>query len=180
MKMKTLNYDEIMSSLTSIINGRMVRICYKTDLPVTAEIRNRGYRLMKIVETTVRVGVDYNHISSVIEKKANNEIGPNTKTNNYEWVINNKAKYNTNTKKNYVSIAPLKQGSNSRSFYIFVDKFNNQHIVENNQLNKNLVIKSYWKDSKPEIQTVSFDNIIKINGLGNNFDSLYKLFMKNE
>ena len=57
--------DEVINIVSTIKNGTMARLKYKTELPLKAEFAKLGYKMYKIVETTVRFGVNYANISSV-------------------------------------------------------------------------------------------------------------------
>ena len=86
-------------------------------------------------------------------------------TNNYEWVVRNRVKHNNNTNKDYLCVASLPKGHNTKVRYI-VEGTSVSTIDMGDVLDgpyKNLVIDSYFKPSTSgnEIKTISFDNIIK-------------------
>ena len=83
------------------------------------------------------------------------------KENNWEWIIHNKIKYNTNTKKSYFVIAPIKKGSNTDRIYILSDR-NNVRVVAEDEI-KDYVNDSYWSDKeKPAVQNITLENVLTI------------------
>ena len=167
MQIKTLSSDEIISKVSAIKNGQMCRICYRSELPVKAEFKHKGIKIIKVTEATVRFGVAYEHISTVKERKSDETYSPITKTNNYEWVIENKICRNSNTGKEYVRFATLNKGSHKKVLYIVVDSMNETYTAESlSEEEKIYVQNSYWNRTSPtEVQNISFENIIRI---GNN------------
>ena len=154
--MKTEN---IVKQIEEIPNGRFFRMKYLTKLPVKAEYSKQGVVILKIVETTARTGVAYNKIKSVIEKMTGKTR--EEKENNWEWIIHNKIKYNTNTKKSYFVIAPIKKGSNTDRIYILSER-NNVRVVAEDEI-KDYVNDSYWSDKeKPAVQNITLENVLTI------------------
>ena len=169
--MNILNRDQIIKAAEEIKGGRIIRITYKTEVPLKAEFKKQGYIITKITETSVRFGVNYHNISKVIERKANAE--PKTSSNrisNYEWIIKDRVKYNKNTEKEYLVVANLPEHQNSRVKYILEgsimgtldmgDKIDGPY--------KQMVRDSYFTPSITggEVKTISFSNIININDIG--------------
>lgn len=154
--MKTEN---IVKQIEDIPRGRFFRMKYLTKLPVKAEYSKQGVVILKIVETTARTGVAYNKIKSVIEKMTGKT--KEEKENNWEWIIHNKIKYNTNTKKSYFVIAPIKKGSNTDRIYILSER-NNVRVVTENEI-RNYVNDSYWSEKeKPAVQNITLENVLTI------------------
>lgn len=154
--MKTEN---IVKQIEDIPRGRFFRMKYLTKLPVKAEYSKQGVVILKIVETTARTGVAYNKIKSVIEKMTGKT--KEEKENNWEWIVHNKIKYNTNTKKSYFVIAPIKKGSNTDRIYILSER-NNVRVVTEDEI-KDYVNDSYWSDKeKPAVQNITLENVLTI------------------
>lgn len=155
--------EEIISTVTNLRNGTMARIEYVTELPMKAEFAKQGYKILKVTETTARFGVKYANLSAVKEKQ---ESSKSEKTNNFEWVVENKLSHNTNTGKYYIRFAPLKKsGSNKHTNLIFVDTTGKYFSFDGKELPndfKNMVQNSYWnkKHETPDIQTVLLENVI--------------------
>ena len=154
--MKTEN---IVKQIEDIPKGRFFRMKYLTKLPVKAEYSKQGVVILKIVETTARTGVAYNKIKSVIEKMTGKT--KEEKENNWEWIVHNKIKYNTNTKKSYFVIAPIKKGSNTDRIYILSER-NNVRVVTEDEI-RNYVNDSYWSEKeKPAVQNITLENVLTI------------------
>lgn len=171
INLTNLNVEEIINAVSSVGNGRMARICYKSELPVKAEFKKQGVKIVKVTEATVRFGVDYEHIGSVIERKAEDEANGKVyaqRENNYEWVVENKICHNSKTGKDYVRFAHVNEGSNRKVIYIIVDSLSETTIAETlDDSTKNLVQNSYWnRTSAPEVQNISTENVLRINDHG--------------
>lgn len=171
--MTTLTREQIIDAAQKVKKGTYVRIGYRTELPVKAELKKQGCRVYKYTETTVRLGVNYGKISTVIARNAKENILKN-KPNNYEWAVKDLIKHNTNTGKDYLFVAVTgKSGSNTKEMYniqvegggievtcipeIFREEFSD------------IIIPSYWtkKDaSQSEVKNISFDNICRIGDSG--------------
>lgn len=157
--------NEVITTINSIPAGRFFRIKYTSDCPVKAEHKKKGVKVTKVTETTVRTGVAYEKIASVIEYKSTHEPKlTSPRANNWEWVTKNRIKYNTNTTKTYVVVAPIKNGGNTKYHYIITDE-NGERIVEAKDFDRNLLIDSYWsKSGSPDaIRTISVENVVAIN-----------------
>lgn len=155
---------EIIKALESIPAGRFFRMSYTSELPVKAEHKKLGIKVHKITEATVRTGVAYNNIGAVQEYKATHEPKLTTpRENNYEWVVENRIKYNTKTGKTYAVVATIPNGSNRKSKYL-ISSPEGTRVVEVEELDKHLIIDSYWKkpDSPDVIRTISVEHILSV------------------
>lgn len=162
-----LNRDSVISTARSFKKGTIVRIAYSTELPVKAEFKKLGYMVYKLVETSVRIGVNYGNIASVIARKAQQEIDGHEArkvTNNYVPVVENLVYDNSNTEQTYLQVANLPNNSNTRSRYMIVDADGNHKYVDNLSDNdKALVRDSYFKPSSSyvgEIRRIKFENLL--------------------
>lgn len=141
----------------------MCRIRYKSEMPVKAEFKKQGIRIIKVTEATVRFGVDYEHIGTVIERKSDESYTPAVRENNYEWVVENKICHNSKTDKDYVRFATLNGGAHKKVIYILVDSLEETYDVETlTEEQMNYVQNSYWNRTTPEVQNISFENIISV------------------
>lgn len=170
--MKTLERNTIIESIDRIHNGCLVRVTYKSEVPIKSEFKKQGYHITKITETSGRVGVNYHNIASVIARKSESLVENTTKrTNNYEYVIKNKVKYNTNTEKDYLVLANFNKGHHTKTKYIVYGSIvgtldcgdelptGYKDMVQNYYLNR--------EGSESEIRTIAFENILAINNIGN-------------
>ena len=164
----SMTFDDIINVVSTIKNGTMARLKYKTELPLKAEFAKLGYKMYKIVETTARFGVNYAHISSVIEKK--NSASAETSTaikrhDNTNWVVKNKILYNKNTCKDYLVFAPMRKGANSKYNFILVDSAGHQFSFNYWILPedfKQMVQQNYWTSHRNfhDIKNISMENVV--------------------
>lgn len=159
--------EEIIRTVEAIKNGTINRVQYQSEMPLKAEFKKLGYKIIKITETSARFGVAYDNIKSVIDrKKADEENGIEKKprVNNYEWVIKNKVKHNNKTNKDYVVLAKLNNHSNSKVKYVVEGTMVGTLTMDGSLSDayKKMVIESYFKNGGAEVKTISFDNILKI------------------
>lgn len=167
--MMALNREQIMEATLGIRNGTIARVMYQSELPLKAEFKKQGYKLVKITETSARFGVNYGRISSVMARNAAG-YEPTPRANNYEWIIPNKVKHNSKTDKDYLVLANFNGGHNTKSKYILygttVGTLDMGSSIDPGYAH--LVIDSYYKKSTTpcEVKTVAFENILRINGVG--------------
>jgi hypothetical protein len=166
-----LTREQIIEAVKAVRGGTITRVVYKTEVPIKAEYKKKGYKLTKIVETSARIGVNYGHIASVKAKNEEHPYTPSARTNNYEWVIKDRIRHNTNTGKDYVVLISFNKGHNTRVKYVLegtmVGTIDMGSEIDSHY--RHIVLDSYFKPkSTPptEIRNVAFENIIKINNVG--------------
>lgn len=162
MKFDILSAEEIINAVKAKKAGAMFRLTYKTELPVKAAFKKLGIRIIKITHSTVRCGVDYDNIASVIERKAAEDYKESiARQNNYSWVLENRILFNNKTNNNYIRIATVPNHSNTTSEYITIT---DEDEVIAKDFNHDYVINSYFtpKESAP-VKNIKFENIIGIN-----------------
>lgn len=171
--MNMLTREEIFKATESIKGGRIARITYKTEVPLKAAYKKQGYKITKIVETSVRFGVNYNNIASVIQRRENEEKVTSNRANNYEWIVDNRIKYNTNTEKEYLVVASLNHGHNTKVKYI-MDRCEEDGVDLGSNLNE--IVSEYVQNhymnraaNIAEVRTIALDNILCINNTGYRF-----------
>lgn len=168
--MKTLLKEQITSAAKAVRGGAIARITYKTEVPVKAEFKKQGYKVIKIVETSVRFGVNYHNIASVIKRKSNAEYITTSRTNNYEWIVKNRIKHNNKTDKDYLVVATLPVGHNTKVKYLiegtFVGTIDMGPTIDSHY--KHIILDSYFRKASEmrEIKNIAFENIIAINKIG--------------
>lgn len=161
----TMPYNSLFEVMASIKPGTMARISYKTDLPLKAEFRRQGYRLVKITETTARFGVKYSNIKSVIARRSSPDYTPVTRENNTLWLLENKISQNVKTGRIHVRFAPMANGANKKKLYIFVDTIGNMFELGSDMSDsfKAMVQDSYWKSKHmPDVQTICVEDVLYI------------------
>ena len=164
--------QQIIEAVEKVKNGTIARVTYQTELPVKAAFKKQGYSIIKVVETSGRLGVNYHHIAKVIARKAEEQFKEAVqRANNYEWIIQNKVKHNTVTDKDYLVLANLPKGHHTKSKYIVttpdgVTSYCTLDFIGNGLTE--LVIDSYWRPSATggEVRNIAFDNILCINKTG--------------
>lgn len=111
------------NTIKAVRPGSFVRICYKTELPVQAQFKAKGYRVEKEVEMTSRFGVAYHHIASVIERELDRVVPAKPREHTTHWITGEKKYFlhNDNSGTNYVVTYPTKSGTNKKSTYIVYD-----------------------------------------------------------
>ena len=168
--MKALNREQIISAMKSVRGGTITRIASKTDVPLKAEAKKQGYSLTKIVETSVRCGVEYSRIASVIERRLSEDYTPSTRRNNYEWIVRNRIKHNNNTDKDYIVVASLPKGHHTKIKYVLSGTSVGTIDMGDTIIDayKDLVIDSYFKKAEQahEIKTIAFENVLMLNNVG--------------
>ena len=157
--MKTEN---MMKKIEKIPAGRYFRMRYLSKLPVKKQFVDEGISVVKIVDITTRTGVRYSNIASVINKEKTRTTEKRETTNNYEWIIPNRIKYNTNTRKYYFVTAPTTRGAHPHATYI-VSTPEGTHVVSNKEDIKNYILDSYWRETVSPINMISLDSVLHIN-----------------
>lgn len=170
MEQEIMSREEIFSAVEKITNGRMARVRYRTELPIKAAYKKKGYKVVKEVETTARFGCKYSNLESVIKKRSNDpnpDAPKKVHKDNYTWILENKICHNESTGKDYIRFAPMNNGgSNKKSAYVVtyegaVGSLRFSCGAELPEMFKNIVLDSYWKDkTPPEVQNVSIENVI--------------------
>ena len=165
--------EDILNEAAKVKPGTITRVGYRTFLPVKAAYKKQHVEIMKIVETSIRLGVSYSKIASVIARRAEEGMKEAiARTNNYEWVLDNKVCFNTKTGKYYLYAASLNGGHHTRTHYMVKHASGMIESMTAEEFKKSAyateyVIPSYWKGNGdvPEIRNISFDNIYRINNV---------------
>lgn len=158
-----MELNSIISKISKIKNGTFVRISYRTELPVRAEFKKAGYRVIKNCTTTTRTGVYYGNIKE-IKEKMQNEGYQISRNENLEWTVKNTIQYNKNTNKHYLCIYPIARGRNTKVKYTVVTP---QGTYLDNDFDRGLVIESYFNrknNGVSKMMKIDTKNIIKIGG----------------
>ena len=150
--------EAIIKKIKEIPAGRFFRVRYISKVKVKAEYEKVGVTIFKIVDTTTRTGVKYQNIEGVKLNDYPAEYTP--KKTNWEWVVKDRIKHNTNTGKDYLVIAPIGKGSNARLEYILTN--DDGSFVRTKEEIEEYVTKSYWKDEKPAIMNVTLENVLLV------------------
>lgn len=162
-----LDYDTVVKAVKEVKNGTMVRVSYTSDVKLKKAFRDLGCRVTKIVDTTVRLGVNYSHIKQVIENGSNSDtVESNKRANNYSWVVPNKIKYNSNTDEYYLQFATVKNHNNIKVKYIVADECGGTTISDSMDSLPTEMFCATGSGNMPIVQTVKVKNILKIGKVG--------------
>lgn len=158
---KEMKLETISRILGGMKKGVFFRIVYCTEVPIKKSFKDRGYKVVKTSSVITRTGVHYPHISGV-EIKADG--GDKKRANNYEALIPDKLYFNSNTKKNYISIFPVK-GNKAESVYDFF--LGGVKIAsrkpEEIDFSDDMFLKKSSHGPVP-MQRINVENIVSING----------------
>lgn len=168
--MKYLDQNTIIAEAANCGNGRIIRVGYSKEIPLIEGWAEKGIRVYKLTETSVRLGVSYGNIASVKARKAAEGDQPKKqRANNYTWVLKNKVKFNSNTGKTYLQVATLNGGHNTRNQFLVYDPYQGWIVLEKQEwelseyyMMTTLKSREYRKGEKPEVYTITFDNIYKL------------------
>ncbi len=148
--------EQLIKKIQSIPAGRFFRIRYTSKVDVAAKFAKEGISITKIVDMTTRTGVRYEKISRAVLSTSDK---PSTRKNNWEWVIKNRIKHNTNTGKDYLVVAPITKGQHRVTTYMMTDEKGNTSIVDRDTVAKYATLKN---ESTPVVMTITLDNILMI------------------
>lgn len=162
-----LDYNTVVKAVKEVKNGTMVRVSYASDVKLKKSFRDLGCKVTKIVDTTVRLGVNYSNIRQVIENRENSYNVETTKrVNNYTWIIPNKIKYNSNTDEYYLQFANVRNHNNIKVKYIVTDECGETSISDSIDSLPKEMFCAVGGGNMPIVQTVKVKNILKIGKVG--------------
>lgn len=161
-----MNIKQIKETLNKIPNGSFFRITYSSDINLSASAKKQGYRAIKVTSKTVRKGVNYSKMASVIKREALRVEPKKEYKNPYETIIKNCLYRHVEKDKEYLQFANSQKGQNTNSYYIVYDPIGNVVKLSSEEFKVlGLTIPSYWNKSgeKPEVQKIAIENIMTIN-----------------
>lgn len=155
-----MDSERLLKFIRNIPGGRFFRLRYISHLPIKAEYEKRGISVSKITNVTTRTGVRYAAVADV-EYKSIDQISKESLQSPWSWEIKDKIKFNSNTKKRYLVIAPIK-GNKNKSTYILTTKDGVVNIVNKEDI-RDYIIDSYWrKEPNRPVNNICFDNILNV------------------
>lgn len=154
---------KIFNVIKAINPGVFTRISYKSDLPISAEYKHKGYKIIKYSSLTTRLGINYHNIKEIKDKESTNREIKNTRKSNMHYVVDKYVLQNNSTGDKYLVTYPTKSGSNAKSVYYLFDNNGNKKEMNKEQI-KNYIIPSYWNKQHSNQISIKFDNILSING----------------
>lgn len=170
--MSYLKLEDVVKEVTNIPNGQIFRLSYCKPVPLLKKMDDGSTKIFKVTSLSCRTGVAYSEIAHVKELNESRTEPKRQYTNNYEYLVENKIKYNTKTQKHYLQIATLNEGHNTKTEYIVIKN------GEVNHYNKEKFWDSFSDiitsaDRKPktdsnvqiDVMTINCDNITQVNNL---------------
>lgn len=151
--------EQIIKKINSIPGGRFFRVRYISKVKLAADAEKEGISIIKIVDTTTRTGVKYKNIEKVAALIKGKE--PTQKESNWEWIVKDRIKHNTNTGKDYLVLAPISKGSHSNYTYVMTDGSGVTSVVDE-EIVRMYTTASYWKEDKPAIMNVTLENVLLV------------------
>ena len=153
--------EAIIKRVSEIPAGRFFRVRYTTKVKLKAEYEKQGYSILKIVDTTTRTGVKYKNIAGVKLNDYPDEYEP--KKTNWEWVVKDRIKHNTNTGKDYLVVAPIKKGGNTIVSYVLTTPEGVSNTIPERDVKSTYSVPSYWKTGdKPVIMNITLENVLMV------------------
>lgn len=155
-----MTIEMIKDLLNNVKPGVFTRLTYQTELPLKAEYKKQGYRIVKVNSITTRFGIHYGNIKEVKEREGSDS---SEKVNNFKWVMKNNLQYNSNTDKYYLCTYPTKRGRNGSWRYVVYlpDGVTFDGLSD---INRDWVQDSYWNKKSTNMMKINIDNVLKIGG----------------
>ena len=150
-------FREIMENIKP---GVFTRIKYKSDASLAAKAKKEGHTVTKIVEKTVRFGVNYYEIEAVKEREAARTEPKKEMKQLYESLIPNTLYKHIEKESLYVQFATIPEGSNTVCEWLI----DGQSATLDQVKESGYVINSYWNKTgdAPEVQKIKLENVISI------------------
>lgn len=151
------NFREIIENVKP---GTFIRIKYKSDASLAAKAKKEGHSVTKIVEKTVRFGVNYFEIESVKEREAARTEPKKEMKQLYESLIPNTLYKHIEKGNLYIQFATVPEGGNTQTSWLIDGNAATLDQVKES----GYVINSYWspKGEAPEVQKIKLENVISI------------------
>lgn len=163
-----MTLEKLTNALKGIKKGAFVRIEYRTEVPLSAAAREMGYKAFKQTSKTIRTGVAYSHLGSVIAReKARAESGGEKKHRDpwFTWTVPNMTAKHKNKPDMYFGFASVPK-TKTRSHFIVITPLGLATEMTAEQFReKGLTTPSYWNKGEPvDFQLVNIENIISLGG----------------
>ena len=148
----------IVEKIKSLKHGAFVRIKYRTEVKPSAKFKD--YKVEKVVEATVRVGVSYSNLSAVKERRLA-ETKP-TSSSHVQWwrwcegyrnIMKEKI---SDPSQKYITFATIPNGGNVKVLWYINGKSASEEEV------RAITIPSYWSKSNLDVFDVKLENLISV------------------
>lgn len=162
-----MTYEKVLEALNNIHPGSFVRIGYYTELPLKSSFSKQGYKILRASNSTVRTGINYYNIQSVIEEKSKKEQQPVARKKTLTSVIKNKIYKNIETEQLYLRVYPTSKGTNKVNTYFLISPDTSiQMVTEISPEMKNMVRDSYFTEKFRPISMIKLENLYRIGNYG--------------
>lgn len=171
---------KVLSSIEAIINevremknGQYARVEYKTEVKsVASAFKKLGVKVFKHTTATVRIGVDYDHISTVVERQADPTYIKRENPNE-TYIVKDKISYNSNTGNYHLrvsSVSPLSNATSNTEVQYTLTTVDGQVVTfkswDEVEEYKAYMQPSYFKSgSNYEVKNINLSNLIRINDM---------------
>lgn len=158
-----MTYEMILEALDNIHPGSFVRIGYNTEIPLKSSYAKQGYKLTRISESTVRTGIRYSNIKSVIQEREGRMEPARSYRKTIVPVIQNKIYKNKDTDQLYLRVYPTSKGTNKVSTYVLVSPNGASYISSTiDSPMREMVRDSYFDNKFRPISMIKLDNVHRI------------------
>ena len=149
---------DIIHKVTSLKHGAFVRVKYRTEVKPSAKFKD--YKVEKVVEATVRVGVSYSNLSAVKERRLAEVKSANPPhvqwwrwCEGYRNIMKEKI---SDPSQKYITFATIPNGGNVKVFWYINGKSASEEEV------RAITIPSYWSKSNLDVFDVKLENLISV------------------
>ena len=148
----------VVEKVKSLKHGAFVRIKYRTDVKPSAKFKD--YKIEKVVEVTVRVGVSYSDLSAVKERREME--ARSSKPNHVQWwrwcegyrnIMKEKI---SDPSQKYITFATVPNGGNIKIYWYINGKSATEEEV------RSITVPSYWNKSNLDVFDVKLENLISV------------------
>lgn len=158
--------ESVLNAVKEIRHGAMCRIFYKSEPTLKAEWRKKGIKIVKYTESTVRLGVNYENIGSVIERKSNEDYVPVHHEYDGYWLVANILYHNNRTGTDTLRVTNVPKHANKHSYFVITDENGVEKTVDMlSDEQKEYITNSYFGNRGfNEVQSIKVDNVLCLAG----------------
>lgn len=155
-----MNTNKAIEILKKVKNGTFGVVEYETEVPVNKAGKAAGMQIFCRTKKLVRFGAAYKNLV----KDSTDVVRP--RTNNYQWLLDNKVSHNSNTEKDYLRVSTVDRKTLKR-IYRCVTPLGTKLVEDLGDyvefLRPSTMVPLY---NRPLVQNITMSNVISINGMG--------------